>query len=64
VTVSIPGQGWFYLDGHMTKRKNNWSTENPYCMPRIPFHDIKVDVLCALNARRIVVCVLSRNSSF
>jgi hypothetical protein len=42
--------GWTY-----DKKKNNWGAENPRCMPKIPFHDIKVDVWCALNARRIIV---------
>jgi hypothetical protein len=46
---------WFHLQGYKNTQNNHyWSSKNPHLTHEAPLHPVKVDVWCALSARRIV----------
>jgi hypothetical protein len=52
-------EAWFHLQGYINTQSNRyWSSQNPHLTHEVLLHPLKVDVWCAVSARRIVVPVL------
>jgi hypothetical protein len=51
-------EAWFHLQGCINTQNNRyWSSQNPHLTHKVSLHPMKVGVLCAVSARRIVVPV-------
>jgi hypothetical protein len=51
----ITDEACFHLSGYVNSQNTRiWSGENPHAIHQTPLHDIKIGVLCAVSARRII----------
>jgi hypothetical protein len=48
-------EAWLHVSGYVNAQNSHiWDTENPHVLHQRPLHDIKVDVWCAVSARRVI----------
>ncbi|KAJ4449805.1 hypothetical protein ANN_01211 [Periplaneta americana] len=48
-------EAWFHLSGYVNSQNSrHWAIENPHVIHEAPMHPVKIGVLCAISAQRIV----------
>lgn len=51
----IAYEAWFFLNGHVNTQNNRyWSVGKPRLIHKLPLHDIKVGVWCAIVVTRMI----------
>jgi hypothetical protein len=52
--VVYTDEACFHLRGYVNSQNNRyWSAENPHSIHKVPLHDVKFEVWCAISAHRI-----------
>jgi hypothetical protein len=55
MSVFFFDEAWFSFRGEVNSQTNRyWNAENPRIIHELPRHDEKIDVWCAVSARRII----------
>jgi hypothetical protein len=59
--VFYTDEAWCHLSGYVNSQNNRyWSAENQHSVHKVPFHDVKIGVWCAISAHRIIGPVFFR----